>query len=182
MLYDLLNFCCSYYCTASWEDTVDCSKLFACTLCIRSHSAFSDDYSYTCEFGKFILEFLHTHGGCRSNRNHFIVIFCSLNLTNDRASVENCFVFDIVWKLSSVLNQTTVCHVTAGHQLSVQPYNVTDFDVSQVFFTDWCNKNFFISSDFDHVFSLRLCVEFPCGMCITGYCKVRIYDQVTAAV
>ena len=117
MFYDLLNLCCSYYCTASREYTVDRTKLFTCTLCVRSHSAFSNDYSYTCKLSKFILKFLHTHGGCRSNGNHFIVIFCSLNFTNDWASVENCFVLDIIWKFSSILNKTTMCHITAGHRL-----------------------------------------------------------------
>ena len=70
--------------------------------------------------------------------------------------MENCFVANIIRKFSSILNQTTVSNVTTGHQISVQPYNVTNFDISQVFCAYRCNKNFFISSDFDHDFSLRL--------------------------
>ena len=156
MLSNLLNLCSSYNCTAGRENTVDRTELFAGTLSVRTHTTLTNDHSDTSKLGKFILEFLHTHGGCRSNGNHFIVIFCSLNFTNDWASVENCFVLDIIWKFSSILNQTAMCHITAGHQISVQPYNITDFDISQVFCAYRCNKNFFISSDFDHDFSLRL--------------------------
>jgi len=57
--------------------------------------------------------------------------------------MENRFVADIIRKLSSILNQTTVSNVTAGHQISVQPYNIADFDISQVFCAYRCNKNFF---------------------------------------
>ena len=135
---------------------MDRTELFAGTLSIRAHTTFTNDHSDTSQFCKLILELLHTHGSCRSYRNHLVIILCTFDLTNDRAGMENRFVADIIRKLSSILNQTTVSNVTAGHQLSVQPYNIADFDISQVFCAYRCNKNFFISSDFDHDFSLRL--------------------------
>ena len=126
------------------------TEFFTCTLGIRTHAAFSDNDTYAGQFCKFILEFLHTHGSSRSDRNHLVIIFCSLNFPYDRAGMENCLVFDIIWKLSSVLNESAVCNVTAGHEIAVQPNNISDVDIFQVFCAYRCNQNFFISSNFDH--------------------------------
>ena len=96
MLSNLLNLCSSHNCTAGRENTVDRTELFAGTLSVRTHTTLTNDHSDTGQFGKLILELLHTHRSCRSYRNHLVIILCTLDLTNDRAGMENCFVADIL--------------------------------------------------------------------------------------
>ena len=182
MFCDTFHFCCRYNCTSCRKYTVDCTKFFAGTFRIWSHTTFTDNDSDTSLFCEFIFEFFHTHGSSRSYRYHLIVILSSFDFTNDWACMENSFVANIIWKFSSIFHQTAVCYVTAGHQISVQPYNISDFNIFQILCTDRGNKNFFISSNFDHDFFLLLCIEFPCGMCITGYSQVRIHYDVSTTV
>ena len=96
---------------------MDCFVVLAGILGVRAHAALTDDDLNTGLLYELFLEFLHTHGGGRSYRNHLKLII--LKRADDRTCMENCSVTYINRQFTASLYQATVCHVTAGSHASV---------------------------------------------------------------
>ncbi|MCY1183170.1 hypothetical protein D9M73_237740 [compost metagenome] len=102
--------------------------------CFRAHATFTDDHFNASFFDELAFKFFHAHAGGWPDRHHLeaAIIF----LTNNRPSVKNGPALQIHGQLALKLNQATVRHVTAGHQLTGKVNDVTDIEACEIFVLD----------------------------------------------
>ena len=145
MLLNFQHLSGSHHGAACGEDTVDSTEFLAGPLGVGAHAALAHDDPDAGVLHKLVLELLHPHGGGGAHGDHLVVILGALDLADDGACVENGLVADVVGQLPAVLNESAVGHVTAGHEVAIQPDNVAHVNVSQIFRADRGNENLFPS-------------------------------------
>lgn len=150
MLCDTLNLGSGHNSTAGGEHAVDRTKLLAGTLRVGTHAALAHDHTDTGQLGELILELLHTHGGGGADGDHLVSVLFAGNGTNDGAGMEDCLILDVIGQVTTVLHQTAVSHVTAGHQIAVQINDIADGDVGNVLCGHRSDEDLLTISNFYH--------------------------------
>ena len=143
MLLNLQHFGSGNHGAASREYAVNSAELLAGPLGVGTHAALAHDDADAGVLHELVLELFHAHGGGGAYGDHLVVILGAFDLADDGACVEDGLVADVVGQLPAVLDEPAVGNVPAGHEVAVQPDDVANVDVSQVFRADRGNENLF---------------------------------------
>ena len=131
--------------------------ILAGVLGVGAHAALADDDAHAGLLHKFLLEFLHTHGGRGADGDHLVAGGGGLGGTDDGACVEDRLALQINGQLALAFNQAAVRHVAAGDDVAVQINDVADVDIRQIFRCDRRDQNFLSVSVFNHYSVTPLC-------------------------
>ena len=100
---------------ASWKDGVHRSVFLATCGRLGPHAALADNQLDAGLPDELALEFLHAHAGGGADGDHFeCAIF---PFSHDGARMEYRPAFKVDRQFAALLDQTTVCNITAGHMV-----------------------------------------------------------------
>ena len=135
---------------------MDTTEVLTCGCCLFFHAALSDDHADPGLLDEFILEFFHTHGSRRTDRDHLeLIVF---QRANDRACMKDCVIADIYGNLSSLFDNAAVSNIAAGREAARQIQDIANLNISKVFSRDRCYQDLFSVLIFNHYNSTPVCV------------------------